>query len=189
MFLQVSVCPRGGGVRGCSRGGVRGCSGGACLVAPGGACLVAPRGVCGCSWGGMHGCSGGGVRGIRRDTEIRSMSGRYASYWNAFLFLMSCCLLADDGIEDEFLCPITREVMREPVIASGIVNNQYYKSLPPPLKRERRDHRRDFKYVALFSYTYHVCLSQLGEKTYDAPSPCCFINDAAVTSCQYWYRS
>ena len=46
-------------------------------------------------WGGMRGCSrgegacvvapGGGVRGIRRDTEIRSMSGRYASYWNAFL--------------------------------------------------------------------------------------------------------
>ena len=42
--------------------------------------------------GGMRGCSGGawllrgGVCGIRRDTEIRSMSGRYASYWNAFLF-------------------------------------------------------------------------------------------------------
>ena len=28
----------------------------------------------------------------------------------------------DDGIEDEFLCPITREVMREPVIAAGTVN-------------------------------------------------------------------
>ena len=35
--------------------------------------------------GGMHGKGGGGVHGIRRDTEIRSMSGRYASYWNAFL--------------------------------------------------------------------------------------------------------
>ena len=74
----------------------RGCK---CMVAPGGACLVALGGI-GC----MHGCSGGGhawlllawlprrgcsggacVRGIRRDTEIRSMSGRYASYWNAFL--------------------------------------------------------------------------------------------------------
>ena len=32
--------------------------------------------------GGMHGW--GGVRG--RYYEIRSMSGRYASYWNAFLF-------------------------------------------------------------------------------------------------------
>ena len=46
------------------RGGLSGCS----------------AGVCGCSWG-----EGGSVCGIRRDTEIRSMSGRYASYWNAFL--------------------------------------------------------------------------------------------------------
>ena len=61
---------------------------------------------------------------------------------------MLYCLLADDGIEDEFLCPITREVMREPVIASGIVNNQYCKSLPPPLERETRDDGRDLKYVA-----------------------------------------
>ena len=44
--------------------------GGACMVALGEACVVAP----------------GGVHGIRRDTEIWSMSGRYASYWNAFLF-------------------------------------------------------------------------------------------------------
>ena len=65
MFLQVSVCPQGGG-------GMRGCSGGACVVAP----------------GGMRGCSrGGGVRGFFH--EIRSMSGRYASYWNAFLFAVS----------------------------------------------------------------------------------------------------
>ena len=89
MFLQASVCPQGGGVRGCSwggcvvaPGGVRGCSRGdawllrgdawllwgreACMVAPGGmhgcsggACVVAPGG---CAWllqGGMHGCSGG----------------------------------------------------------------------------------------------------------------------------------
>ena len=26
MFLQVSVCPQGGGMHGCKRGGVRGCS-------------------------------------------------------------------------------------------------------------------------------------------------------------------
>ena len=50
-------------------------------------------GVHGCAQGGMHGCSGGhawllrgGMCGIQRDTEIRSMSGRYASYWNTFLF-------------------------------------------------------------------------------------------------------
>ena len=29
---------------------------------------------------------GGGLLGIRRDTEIRSMSVRYAPYWNAFFF-------------------------------------------------------------------------------------------------------
>ena len=91
------VAPRG--VHGCSGGLVHGCSWG---------------GMCGCSWGdvwfflgggihgfsqrGMHGFSGGacvvfpgGVRGffwggacVGYD-EIRSMSGRYASYWNAFL--------------------------------------------------------------------------------------------------------
>ena len=62
-------------------GGVRGCSGGGghawllwgvCMVAPGGHVWLL-LGV-------------GGVHGIRRDTEIRSMSDRYASYWNAFLF-------------------------------------------------------------------------------------------------------
>ena len=73
---------------------MHGCSQwGACMVAPGGACVVA-LGVCvvargGGAWlllGFMRGCSRGGMHGIRRDTEIRSMSRRYASYWNAFLF-------------------------------------------------------------------------------------------------------
>ena len=43
---------------------------------------------------GMHGkgaMRGGGVDGMHtpsgRYYEIRSMSGRYAAYWNAFLFL------------------------------------------------------------------------------------------------------
>ena len=40
-------------------------------------------GMCGC-WGGMHGC--GGCGGCIGYDEIRSMSGRYASYWNAFLY-------------------------------------------------------------------------------------------------------
>ena len=65
------------GVHGCSGGGhawllwggMHGCSGGACMVAPGGHAWLL--------LGGMH--------GIWQDTEIRSMSGRYASYWNAFL--------------------------------------------------------------------------------------------------------
>ena len=96
--------------------GVCGCSWGACVVAlgghawllGGGACVVAwghvwllLGGMHGCSrghvwllWGGMHGCSGGhawllpggggGMHGFF--DEIRSMSGQYASYWNAFLF-------------------------------------------------------------------------------------------------------
>ena len=43
-----------------------------------------------CDGGGMHGrgacvVGGGGVRG--RYYEIRSMSGRYAAYWNAFLYV------------------------------------------------------------------------------------------------------
>ena len=49
---------------------------GACMVAPGGACMVFAR-------GGMHGFFQGACVGY---DEIRSMSGRYASYWNAFLF-------------------------------------------------------------------------------------------------------
>ena len=67
--------------------------GGACVVALGGHAWLLRGEVCGCSQGGARGCSGGmvapggGVRGIRRDTEIRSMSGRYASYWNAFLLI------------------------------------------------------------------------------------------------------
>ena len=67
---------------------MHGCSGGvACMVAPGGACMVALGGH---AWlfplGGHAWLLWGGMRGIRRDTEIRSMSGRYTSYWNVFLF-------------------------------------------------------------------------------------------------------
>ena len=81
-------------------------TGGVCVVAPGGACVVLFGGACvvlfgGRVWfylgGGVHGFSGGHVwffwRGGMRGffsffgyNEIRSMSGRYASCWNAFLF-------------------------------------------------------------------------------------------------------
>ena len=37
------------------------------------------------------------MHGIRRDTEIRSMSGRYASYWNAFLFILNYASKNDFG--------------------------------------------------------------------------------------------
>ena len=66
-----------GGMRGCLGGGVHGCSWGACKVAARGACMVAA--------GGHAWLLLGGVCGMRRDTEIRSMSGRYLSYWNAFI--------------------------------------------------------------------------------------------------------
>ena len=64
------------------QGGVHG--GGACMVggmhSRGGACLA----------GGGVRCKGSACkhapRQIIRDTVIRSRSGRYASYWNAFLF-------------------------------------------------------------------------------------------------------
>ena len=88
---------------------------GACMVLFGGACMVLFGGMHGFIWGGMHGfiwgacvvlfggCAWfysegmhgfirGGMHGFFsffRYSEIRSMSGRYASYWNAFLFYTS----------------------------------------------------------------------------------------------------
>ena len=101
----VNGCSRGacvvapGGMHGCSWGGMRACSGGACVLAPGG--------VHGFIWGGMQWFYLGGMHGFIQGVcmvlfgghawffsvffgynEIRSMSGRYASYWNAFLFEM-----------------------------------------------------------------------------------------------------
>ena len=58
----------GGGMRGCGGRGMCDC-GGVCVVARGCACL-----------GGMHGCAGVCVG----YDEIRSMSGWYTPYWNAF---------------------------------------------------------------------------------------------------------
>ena len=59
--------------------------GGACMVLFGGACMVLFGGVCVVLFRG-------GVRGFFSFfgyNEIRSMSGRYASYWNVFLFSLS----------------------------------------------------------------------------------------------------
>ena len=94
MFLQVSVCPQGG-VHGCSQGGHAWLLRGACVVSPGGACVVAPGGhawllrggACMVALGGHAWLLWGGVHGFFN--EIRSMSGRYASYWNAFLLLLN----------------------------------------------------------------------------------------------------
>ena len=72
-----------GGMCGFIQWGVRGFiqwGAGACVVLfSGGACVVLFR-------GGMH-----GFFSFSGYNEIRSMSGRYASYWNAFLFF--CVLL------------------------------------------------------------------------------------------------
>ena len=98
-----------GGVRGFIRGGMHGFIRGACMVLfgggmcgfiqQGGACMVLFSG--GRAWfysaGGVHGfIQRGGMRGFFSFSgynEIRSMSGRYASYWNAFLFNNIFCRL------------------------------------------------------------------------------------------------
>ena len=70
-------------------GGMHGCLRGACMVAPGG-CVVALGGHawllpggCVVALGGHAWLLSGGV--CMGYDEIRSMSRRYASYWNAFL--------------------------------------------------------------------------------------------------------
>ena len=74
IFSQASVILSTGG---CAwlPGGVHGCRGHAWLP---GACMVAREGACMAKGGGA--CVG--------YDEIRSMSGRYASYWNAFLLFL-----------------------------------------------------------------------------------------------------
>ena len=94
-----------GGMHGFIRGGMRGFIRGLCMVLFGGHAWFYSRGrVWFYSRGGMHGFIRGGMRGFIwggmrgfpggmrgffsffRYNEIRSMSGRYASYWNAFLY-------------------------------------------------------------------------------------------------------
>ena len=105
-YVFTGVClSTGEGMHGCSggacvvaQGGMRGCSGGHAWLLQGGRAWLLRGGMRGCSWGGMRGCSGGcawllpgghawllrgGMRGFF--DEIRSMSGRYVSHWNAFL--------------------------------------------------------------------------------------------------------
>ena len=56
----------------------------------------------GCAWQGgvcaTHAPSPG------RYYEIRSMSGRYASYWNAFLFILFLPLNTHNGVVSPFGC-------------------------------------------------------------------------------------
>ena len=101
MFLQASVilltggeaCVVGGGVvcivflggsvRGFFQGGHAWFFGGACMVFLGGGMRGSFRGaMCGPFGGACMVSLGGACVGY---DDIRSMSGRYASYWNAFL--------------------------------------------------------------------------------------------------------
>ena len=84
-----------GGVHGFiqGRGDVRG------FIWGGGCVWFYSGGMCGFIRGGMHGFIQGGMRGFIQGgmcgffsffgyNEMRSMSGWYASYWNAFLFTL-----------------------------------------------------------------------------------------------------
>ena len=109
MWLLGGACMVAPGGHACFIwGGMRGFIRGACVVLFGGCVVLFGDGVCSFIWGGMRGFfqqgghawfysagghawfySPGGMRGFFSYlgyNEIRSMSGRYASYWNAFLF-------------------------------------------------------------------------------------------------------
>ena len=94
VVARGSMCGCQGGMHGCREacvvaGGCVWLPGGVCMVA-GGACVVAGGHASLQGVGGMHGCQGMCmvVRGVCMGyDEIHSMSGRYASYWNAFLFM------------------------------------------------------------------------------------------------------
>ena len=124
MFLQVSVCPHWGACVVLFGGGMHGLIQGVCMVLFGGGAWSYLGGMHGFIWGacvvlfgghawfylgGMHGFIWGvcvvlfgvGVRGFFSFSgynEIRSMSGRYASYWNAFLLLQVGTLMTSQLI-------------------------------------------------------------------------------------------
>ena len=77
-WLLMGVC-----VHGCSRGGHAWLLQGGHAWLLGGACMVALGGHAWLLWGGACVVAPGGHGFF---DEIRSMSGRYTSYWNAFLF-------------------------------------------------------------------------------------------------------
>ena len=96
------ACVVVGGMHGCGGGvwlwGVHGCRGHVWLH---GVCVVAGD-MCGCgghAWlqGGVCGCGGACVG----PDEIWSMSGLYASYWNAFLLVMLSSSMANSMVADE----------------------------------------------------------------------------------------
>ena len=88
---------------------------GACVVAPGGHAWLLPGG-CMVARGGHAWLLGRGVRGFF--DEIWSMSGRYASYWNAFFFF----LVVHDKVQS-----LGGGGFEVPKVTQLIVLNQAYK--------------------------------------------------------------
>ena len=101
LHLSVILLTGGGTWSGTGVGGVPGqVPGGVPGLVPGGCTWSGPRGVYlvwswgGCTWSGPGGCTWqtpsppgpGTPPGTRYPPGIRTTSGRYASYWNAFLF-------------------------------------------------------------------------------------------------------
>ena len=117
----------GGGMCGCSRGCAWLLQGGACIVALGGmhgfirgACMVLLGGMRGFIWGACMVLFGGGMCGFFGYNEIRSMSGRYASYWNAFLFVC----LSRENHELDAEKKTTEEVIEAPRLVTAQLQNQ-----------------------------------------------------------------
>ena len=170
-LLGGAMCGCSGGMRGCLGGhawlllgGVHGCSRGACMVARG-VCMVASGGRAWLLQGGMGGCSGGHawllwvggiVCGIRRDTEIRSMSGRYASYWNAFLLLfkISPPSVFLRGIGGARIAGFVLRVQRVTGNTEQLVGSFLEYSLPPLARGLRYYSQRPGRIVSNYYYSF-----------------------------------
>ena len=165
-----------------------------------GACMVAlgRRGMCGCCWGGVCGCSGGhawlllggawllpgghvwllpgGVCGIWWDTEIRSMSGWHASYWNTSLFKFF-------SIKNTVHCTNIQ------MVTSGyqFMHLQFVhlsKNLPTEYQllvmvlAYKKYRRRQFKYPPCTSQRNNICITQLLKPSWkgwsNEPKTICF---------------
>ena len=118
-----------GCVRGFIRGGMRGFIRGACMVFFGGHAWFYSGGVHGFIPGGHAWFYLGGMRvffSFFGYNEIRSMSGRYASYWNAFLFpylLASVQIRAKRSINRSQLSGDKQHLLRHLSIIRHVTSN------------------------------------------------------------------
>ena len=107
MFSQVSVCPQWGGGHAWQRGvhGREDMHGEGVCMAGGGACMaggMCGRGTC---MACMPPC---------RYYKIWSMSGRYVSYWNAFLLAHVACTISAPQILHYFFICVAKEIPQTP---------------------------------------------------------------------------